>query len=220
VIQENPNIDNNCQQVITPSMQRILDLLRTRTPLSPKEIARDAFVALTTLEGGGYIKKLKALGLIHIDGWLKNNNGFTTPLYALGAAKDCVRPKFCSVDRDSPGMAKIVSVLRKRSDLSYQEIAKLAGISPNTVKNAGYMKSLVKQKRIHVSGWKRSSKGHLCPIYSFGEGKCVQKPTSLTSAEIMKRHRIRRKHATDGSLSFSAQLKFNSNHPNQDIYPV
>lgn len=212
--------NNFGEQVLTPAMQRILHLLRVHTPLSPKEIARDAFVALTTLEGGGYLKTLKALGLIHIAGWLKNHNGFTTPLYALGGEKDCIRPKFRSLDRDSPGMAKIVSVLRKRSDLSYREIAKLAGISANTVKNAGYMKSLVKQKRIHVSGWRRSSKGHLCPIYSFGEGACVPKPTSLTSAEIMKRHRIRKKCTTDANLSVSAQLKFNVSHLNQDIYPV
>jgi hypothetical protein len=219
VVQKYPNRDNSCQQVITPSMQRILDLLRRHTPLSPKEIARDAFVALTTLEGGGYLKKLKALGLIHIDGWLKNHNGFTTPLYALGAEMDCIRPKFRSLDRDSAGMAKIVSVLRKRSGLSYREIAQLAGISPNTVKNSGYMKSLVKQKRIHVSGWRRSSKGHLCPMYSFGEGDCVQKPTSLTGAEIMKRHRIRKKRATDGNLSVSSQLKYNVNQLAQNIYP-
>jgi DNA-binding CsgD family transcriptional regulator len=210
--QENLNKDYRYQGGVTPSMLRVLDLLGKHTPLSPKEIAQEAFVALTTLEGGGYLKKLKALGLIHIDGWLKNHNGFTTPLYGLGTGKDCVRPKFRSMDHDSPGMARIVSVIRQRDGLTYLEIARLAGISANTIKNAGYMKSLVKQKRIHVSAWRRSSKGHLCPVYSFGEGDCVQKPSSLTRAEIMRRHRTRRRGTTSGSLSVSAQLKYNSSH--------
>jgi hypothetical protein len=191
----------------TPAMQRILDLLRTRSPLSPREIAKYAFIAITTLEGGGYLKKMKSLGLIHIDGWLKSHNGFTTPLYAIGPKDDCPRPKFRSVDRDSQGMAKIVSVLRKHDKLDYRELARLAEVSVNTIKNSGYMTALLEQKRIHISGWKRSSRGHLNPIYSVGGDKNVPKPALLTRQEVMQRHRMRQKVLSSRDGSLCAQLR-------------
>lgn len=192
---------------LTPAMERILEALGKRSPLSPKELARDAFVALTTLEGGAYLRTMKRRGLIHIAGWYKNHNGFTTPLYALGAREDCVRPKFESIDRDSSGMARLVAALRKRSSLDYREAAKLAGLSPNTVKNAGYMHLLVDQRRIHVSGWKRGGKGHLMPLYSVGEGENMRKPEPLERDEVMRRHRQRCKHTAPDALSVGAQLR-------------
>jgi hypothetical protein len=196
-----------CAGKVTPAMQRILDLLGMRTPLSPKEIAKDAFVALTTLEGGGYLKMMKELGLIHVDGWLKNHNGFTTPLYAVGAQEDCPRPKFHSVDRDSRGMAKIVAALHQHGKLGFRELARLAGVSANTIKSSGYMNSLLEQKRVHVSGWKRAGNGHHYPLYSAGDGESVPKPALFTRQEIMQRHRTRQKVLSSQADSVSVQLK-------------
>ena len=192
---------------ISPAMQRIVSLLRAKTPLSPKEIARDAFIALTTLEGGGYLKKMKGLGLIRIEGWLKNHNGFTTPLYALGRGTDCPRPKFASIDRDSRGMAKIVAILNTRSKLDYREIAKLAGISANTIKNAKYMDSLLAQGRVHVAAWRRGRNGHLYPLFNAGADESADRPEQLSRQEIMQRHRTRQKILSGKATAFDCQLK-------------
>lgn len=192
---------------LSPAMQRIVSLLQAKTPLSPKEIARDAFIALTTLEGGGYLRKMKDLGLIRIEGWLKNHNGFTTPLYALGQGADCPRPKFASIDRDSRGMAKIVAILNTRSNLDYREIAKLAGISANTIKNAKYMDSLLEQGRVHVTAWRRGRNGHLYPLFSAGAGESAVRPEQLSRQEIMKRHRTRQRILSGKAAAFDRQLK-------------
>lgn len=193
--------------VLTPAMRRIIALLNLRTPLSPKEIARDAFIALTTLEGGGYLKKMKSLGLIRVQGWLKNHNGFTTPLYAVGPGPDCPRPKFQAKDRDSDGMAKIVAVLKSHGSLDYREIAGLAGLSANTIKNAKYMEALVAQRRIHIAAWRRNATGHLRPIYRHGEGENAERPAFLTRQEISRRHRSGRKMLAGGDRSVKAQLQ-------------
>ena len=193
--------------LLSPAMQRIVALLHAKTPLSPKEIARDAFIALTTLEGGGYLKKMKGLGLIRIEGWLKNHNGFTTPLYALGRGADCPRPKFASIDRDSRGMAKIVAILNTRNNLDYREIAKLAGISANTIKNAKYMDSLLEQGRVHVAAWRRGRNGHLYPVFNAGAGESAARPEQLSRQEIMQRHRTRQKILSGKAAAFDRQLK-------------
>lgn len=192
---------------LSPAMQRIVSLLHAKTPLSPKEIARDAFIALSTLEGGGYLRKMKVLGLIRIEGWLKNHNGFTTPLYALGRGPDCPRPKFASIDRDSRGMAKIVAALNARSNLDYREIAKLAGMSANTIKNARYMDSLLAQGRVHVSAWRRGQNGRLSPVYNAGAGESVARPEQLSRQEIMKRHRVRQNILSGKAAAIDRQLK-------------
>jgi len=192
---------------ISPAMQRILGLLASRTPLSAKEIAEHAFVALSTLAGGGYLKTMKSMGLIRVDGWAKNSNGFTTPLYARGGGPDCPRPRFAAADRDSFGMAKVVAVLKLHDKLDYREVARQTGLSANTIRNAGYMDSLLKQGRIHVSAWRRNQQGRPCPLYSAGAGENVPEPLPLTRQEIMSRHRERKRVLSAQSGSLSWQLK-------------
>lgn len=192
---------------LSPAMLRVLAVLQARKLLSAKEIAQHAFVALTTLEGGGYLKKMKQMGLIRVEGWLKNQNGFTTPTYALGSGPDCPRPKFIAKDRDSRGMAKIVEVLAARSKLGHKEVASLTGLSVNTIKNARYMESLLQQGRIHISAWRRNGKGQQCPLYSAGQGESAQKPPLLTRQEIMSRYRERQRILSGHASSFEGQLK-------------
>lgn len=192
---------------LSPAMLRVVALLKVRSPLSPKEIARDAFIALTTLEGGGYLKQLKRRGLIRIEGWSKNHNGFTTPLYAVGSGPDCPRPKFQRKDRDSDGMARIVAVLKRHGILDYREIAGLAGLSANTIKNARYMEALLEQRRVHIPCWRRNSKGHQQPLYGPGEGENAPRPALLTRQEIALRHRSNRKMLSERSRSVIGQLK-------------
>jgi len=199
---------------ISPAMQRIIDLLQTRSPMSSGDIALHAFIAKTTLEGGGYLKKMKEMGLIRVQGWLKNHNGFTTPLYALGTGPDCPRPKFRTTDRDSTGMARIVAALRQHGQLSYRVAATLAGLSTSTVKNSGYMDALLEQKRIYIAAWERGGNGHLSPLYAAGAGENQKKPPALSRHDIMQRHRQRLKVLRTGAASVKQQLQaLQRNHP-------
>ncbi len=202
-----PLVQSNSGHSLSPAMCRILALLQARSPLSAKEISQHAFVALKTLEGGGYLKKMKAMGLIRVEGWAKNHNGFTTPIYALGAGPDCPRPKFQTEDRDSVGMARIVAVLEGSANLGYREIAELAGLSTNTIKNGGYMEVLLTQGRVHISAWRRNRKGGQSPLYSAGPGVNAEKPPLLTRQEIMSRYRERQRVLSGRAASLEGQLK-------------
>lgn len=188
------HFQKDCRQEVdrSPAIRRVIALLDEKSPLSPKEISRGAYIALSTLEGGGYLRKMKLIGLIRVQGWAKNHNGFTTPLYALGSGADCPRPKFNKKDKDSCGMARIVAALKFNGNLCVKELATLARISANTIKNAKYMESLLEQKRIHIAEWRRSPKGHLQPLYCFGAGDNSPKPAMLSRQEIQLRHRSRK----------------------------
>lgn len=181
-----PSLENS------PAMQRILQALKERSPLSPAEISLAAHVALTSLSSAGYLRAMKAAKLIHVAGWGKNYNGFTIPLFALGDAKDCSRPKFSHADRDSAGMAKIVAALKQHGALGYKELAAASGLSPNTIRSARYMDILVEQKRVHICAWSRNRNGPFYARYDAGPGIHVPKPEILSTAERCKRHRIRR----------------------------
>lgn len=172
------------------TLQRVMAVLNQQAPLSAAELAREAIVSLSTLVNGGYLKSLKDGGHIFIAGWGKNANGFTVALYRPGNLPDCPRPKFQDIDRDSVGLARIVAALKTRPGQTYAELAKAANLSANTVRGRGYMETLLKQQRVHVSDWRRSRGGSPCPLYSAGPGKNAPKPEALTRAEIQARHRM------------------------------
>lgn len=165
------------------AMARILAALEGTGGLSRQEIARAAFVGATTLSGGKYLEKLKSLGLIHISGWRKNGNGFTTPLYRLGHQPDCCQPHFDTHDRDSLGMSRIVAALERHGPLSCREAARMAALSVNTVKNARYMEILVAQERVHIQAWRRNSRGPASPLFAAGTGRNAARPAPLSAAE-------------------------------------
>ena len=54
----------------SPSMQRILAVVRAHGPLTAQEIARKAFVAETSVYNGNYMPVLLEAGLIHVSGEL------------------------------------------------------------------------------------------------------------------------------------------------------
>lgn len=183
--------DEQPEASLTPAMRRILAALRREGPMSSREIADKAHVAKTSLDGGGYLKRLKAEGMIHIAGWQKNSNGFTTPLYGVEAAKDCPMPHFSERDRDSPGLARIVAALGRAGPMTYREIALAAGLSTNTIKNSGYMDILVRQRRAHISEWRRNRQGPMVAVYTAGPGRNATKPAPLSQAEKMQRWRVK-----------------------------
>jgi hypothetical protein len=52
----------------SPAMQRILALLAIRADMSASDISHEAFVGMTALACGGYLKALRARQLVHVSG--------------------------------------------------------------------------------------------------------------------------------------------------------
>jgi lambda repressor-like predicted transcriptional regulator len=177
----------------SPAMQRILALLARKADMSASDMSREAFVGMTTLACGGYLKALRARGLVHVSGWRKTRKGFVTPLFSLGNRPDLPRPKFEDEDRDSPGMKLILAALERHGMLTYLEAAQTTGLSPNTLKNARYMDILVKQERIHIAAWRRNHAGPMIAVYAAGQGRPAPKPTALSRAESCRRCREKKR---------------------------
>ncbi|MEI7431670.1 MAG: hypothetical protein WCL27_14540 [Betaproteobacteria bacterium] len=171
------------KSISSPALQRILALLAKKADVSASDISQEAFVGMTTLACGGYLKALRARRLVHVSGWRKTPKGFVTPLFSLGDHPDLTRPKFTDEDRDSLGMNQIVVALEEKGQLTYLEAAQATGLSPNTIKNARYMDILVKQKRIHVTTWRRNRAGPMIAVYAAGQGEAAKKPVPLSHAE-------------------------------------
>lgn len=195
-----PNLSNS------RAMQRVLVALERKPSSSASDISAEAFIGVTTLACGGYLKKLKAGRLIHVSGWRKVNGRFSTPLYSLGDHADVVRPKVDDTCRDAPGMWKILHALERFGPLSYREISEHSGLSPNTVKNSGYLSALIAQGFIHVGGWKRSHRGPLNPVYRVGKGTEAPKPAAISGPEKSKQFRTRRRISAKG-IGLAAQVR-------------
>lgn len=190
---------------ITPAHQRILNVLERQPNLAVADISAQAFVGISTLACGGYIRALKERRLIHVSGWRKVKGRFSTPLYRIGDNPDVERPCIDDTNRDAPGMDRIVDALERLGALTYREIAQFTGLSPNTVKNSGYLDALIAQERIHIGQWKRSRNGPMSPVYVAGPGTGAEKPAALTRGETAHRYRIR--HTVGGdSRELATQL--------------
>lgn len=184
---------------------RIIYALRAAPGLSREEIATRAFVGENTLSGGGYLKAMKLAGLIHISGWRRNASGaFTTPLYSAGAEDDCKRPRICEENRQAPGMERLLEAIMNHGPIDYRQAAKLAALSPNTVKNAGYLEALLSQKKIHIADWRRGQHGPMRAMFDYGPGKSAPRPTPNSNAEKLKSLRLKKK-ILSGNLA--AQVK-------------
>lgn len=103
-------------------------------------------------------------------------------------------------------MQRLLEAVRQAGPLDYREAATLAGLSPNTVKNAGYLDMLVAQGKLHVAEWRRARKGPMRPVYALGPGETAPKPPPLTSAEKSRSHRWRQA-AVAGSSSLAMQMR-------------
>lgn len=192
---------------VSRAVQRIVAVLQRTPGLSKEEIAERAFVGAATLSGGGYLKSMKEAGLIHVSGWARNaSGGFTTPLYSAGSSGDCERPQVTAQNRAAPGMQRLLDAVRQAGPIDYREAASLAGLSPNTVKNAGYLDLLVQQGKLHIAGWRRARKGPMRPIYAWGPGETAPKPAPLTAAEKSRSHRWRQA-AAEGASSLALQMR-------------
>ena len=196
---------NTPNEADSPAMKRLLAALKRKSNMSASDLSDEAFVGITTLACGGYLKALRARRLVHVSGWRKTKKGFVTPLFSLGDRSDIPRPKFTDDDRNSSGMALIVSALERQGKLTYLEAAQATGLSSNTIKNARYMDILVKQRRIHISAWRRNRAGPMIAVYAAGYALPAQKPDALTGAEKCRRVREKER-ALSSDRGLTAQL--------------
>lgn len=187
--------------------ERILATLRRAPGLTKEEIAERAYVSVSTLSGGGYLKTLRREGVIFISGWQRNGSGgFTTPLYSLGSGPDYPKPGVGEANRKAPGMARLLEVIEKYGPIDYRQAAKLSGLSLNTVKNSDYLDALLIQGKIHISGWRRARNGPMRPVYKLGAKEDEPRLTPLTAAEKSRAFRWRRSVAANAS-SFAALFR-------------
>lgn len=191
----------------SPAYARILAALGKHGGLTREEIARAAHVGVTTLSGGGYLQRLRRAGVIFISGWRRATSGaFSIPQFSLGSGPDFPRPKVDASNRAAPGMHHLLAAIEQHGPLDYRQAAALAGLSPHTVKNAGYIEALSQQRRIHVCGWIRSQSGPARALFAAGDGADVPCPTPLTNGEKSRAHR-RRRLAASAATNFADQLR-------------
>ena len=193
------------KETMTPAIERVLQVLERHPNMAVADIAAQAFVAVSTLACGGYVRVLRERHLIHVSGWRKVKGRFSTPLYSAGDKPDVARPRIDETNRDAPGMDRIVDTLAHFGGLTYREIAEFSGLSPNTVKNSGYLDALLAQQRIHIGRWKRSRNGPMSPVYVAGPGASVAKHAVLSASEKNHRHRARLRSLAEGS-ELTAQI--------------
>jgi hypothetical protein len=186
--------------------ERILATLRRAPGLTKEEIAERAYVSVSTLSGGGYLKSLRRDGLIFISGWQRNGSGgFTTPLFSLGSGPDYPKPGVDEANREAPGMARLLEVIARYGPLDYRQAARLSGLSLNTVKNSDYLDALLTQGKIHISGWRRARNGPMRPVYMLGAKASEPRLSPYTPAEKSRAFRWRRTVAANAA-SFAAQF--------------
>ena len=196
---------------LSPGYARIILALQRRSGLTREEIAQQAYVAITTLSGGGYLRHMKELGLIHISGWRRNSAGaFSVPQYSAGRSKDYPRPRMTPDRRDAPGMRRLLEAIERYGPVDYREAARLSGLSPNTVKSAGYLKALMVQRMIFVADWRRSRNGPPNPLYDAGTGRPAPPPVPASAAEKSRHHRARKKSIAKSTGSLAAQIGLTS----------
>lgn len=192
----------------SPACGRILAALARQGGLSRKELAAAAYVGETTLSGGGYLQRLRQQGFIHISGWRRSAAGsFSIPQFSLGAGPDFPRPTINLSNRAAAGMERLVEALRTLGPLDYRQVAAAADLSPNTVKNAGYLEALLAQGRIHIHAWQRGRRGAPRPLYMAGHGRNAPRPAALSPGEKSRAFR-QRKLAAAAAVSFAAQIRY------------
>jgi hypothetical protein len=197
----------------SPAFGRILAALSRQGGLTREELSRAAHVSMNTLSGGGYLQRLRKQGLIYISGWRRSASGsFSIPQFSLGAGPDFPRPSINLSNRAAAGMERLFEAICTLGPLDYRQAAAAARLSPNTVKNAGYLDALLAQKRIHIYCWQRARRGSPRPVFMAGMGENALRPAALSPREKLCVHR-QRKLASSAATSFAAQLRlFLRNH--------
>lgn len=95
------------------------------------------------------------------------------------------------VDHLTPLMRRIVHALEREGDMDARELADAACTCYDTLSGGGYLRKMLSQELIRVSGWRRNYPGAATPIYSVTPGKSAQKPPPISRSERARRWRKR-----------------------------
>jgi len=194
----------------SPANSRILAALARQGGLTREELSRVAYVGMTTLSGGGYLQRLRQQGLIYISGWRRSASGsFSMPQFSLGAGPDFPRPTVNLSNRAAAGMERLLEAIRTGGPLDYRQAAAAADLSPNTVKNSGYLDALLAQERIHIDSWQRGRRGPPRALFMAGPGANAPRPDALSPKEKSRAFR-QRTLAVSASNCFADQLRLYS----------
>lgn len=77
----------------TPVMLRIVAALERCGKLDAHELAGEACTCHNSLSGGGNLKKMQEMGLIHVAAWRRNSPGAPTPLFCAGPGAPAKPPR-------------------------------------------------------------------------------------------------------------------------------
>lgn len=192
--------------VASAAIKRILSALEG-IDLTAPDLADRASVAISTLICARYLKVLRSNGSIHICGWERNENGFTTPIYRLGPGVDVPRPRVTDDNRDNVTLSRIVIALRNGGEMDSAGIAKATGIPMLSLQASGpIMRSLLKQKRVYICRWLRARRGAMRPVFAEGKGANQSRPPAFSVAEKTRRYREAKKVRSYSSMSLARQL--------------
>lgn len=104
---------------------------------------------------------------------------------------------------------RLVEAIRTGGLLDYRQAAAAAALSPNTVKNAGYLDALLAQGRIHIDSWQRGRRGAPRPLFMAGPGANALRPDALSPREKSRAFRQSKLAATAADC-FADQLRLYS----------
>lgn len=117
----------------SPAMRRIVAILRA-ADRTQAEISERAYVSITTLQKGGYMKALLASGAIHVCGWNPpRNQGNWTPVYRYGFGQNTPRPP-------AAGNTEYARRWRHKTGLAVRKVRRqMAKLTPSRFSMAGQL---------------------------------------------------------------------------------
>ena len=77
---------------------------------------------------------------------------------------------------NSTAMRRILAILEKTSDLSASDLSREAYVGFSTLTCGGYIRRLREMRLVHVSGWRKTRKGFVTPLYSLGDAPDLPRP--------------------------------------------
>jgi predicted ArsR family transcriptional regulator len=76
----------------------------------------------------------------------------------------------------SAALQRILALLAKKSDMSASDISQEAFVGKTTLACGGYLKALRARQLVHVSGWRKTHKGFVTPLFSLGGHPDLRRP--------------------------------------------
>lgn len=201
--------------VDSPASLRIVAVLEKHGPMTRREIAERAFVALKTLTSGSYMERLRDEGRVHIAEWKRGKRGPYDSVWAAGPGKDAPRPKPLKrrkvvrgaakynknafarrvkryIDEGflTPGERNVLDAINDEGGpLHYLDISARTGLSVSTIRQSGYLTLLHTVGLIRIHKWEKArvTGGAPCPLYGpFDNRPDAPRPRPIPNAQLCR----------------------------------